>query len=142
MKKLYTIYHICSALAFVLHELSHYLMAIILGVHVSGIKINMKHHESGEVSFDGSVYTQKGACSWKDFLVSAAPVYCGTLMYIIFFFTQQWLLAAYIGLYWWQFSPSDGDKINMKAAWKGRVATETAITNEEVLQNCTTNKPA
>lgn len=69
----------------VVHEISHYIMCIVVGVKPEHLKIKWRHEKSGERSPYGYVKPGRKVSFLQGFIVSYAPLYISTWLIILTF---------------------------------------------------------
>lgn len=132
MNKVKILFAIFGIPAVVYHELSHAIMAYIVGAKFTGIKVICESYKLETFSLSASVYS-RSKNGFQKILISAAPLLSWIAGYIIFlhyFFP----VALYFACYTQMFMPSLNDWHNIKCHVKkngiAHSSTDEAIISE------------
>ncbi len=114
--KIKILYDVFSLPAVIFHELSHFIMILLLGVKFKGIIMNITADEDG-VNYNCCVY-HKINYKIQSILISLAPSIFWLVGYLLSLFMHQLLFALYLLIFLKTFNCSEGDIVNMVARIK------------------------
>ncbi len=85
----------------VIHEISHYLISLLVGIKPRKIEIKFRHEKMGFIAPHGSVRV-KPENFLQAFLISFAPLYISTWLAVLFFniasYSDYWFVIRFIAI--------------------------------------------